>query len=440
MKTYTLLFVLLISFAASAQSDTVVLKNATLIDGTGAAAQKNVTLLIANGSIISMAKDNKFVYSNYKPIDMTGKYIMPTLISAHSHIGTLKDTTTKAENYTRENILRQLKKYEDYGVSAVMVMGTDRQILFNGLRDSARDGLLPGARIYTAGYGFGAPNGMPPTQMGMDNVFRPKTAAEIPAMMDTLVALKPDLVKIWVDDNFGKFTKMQPEVYTEIINEAHKNNLRVAAHLYYLEDAKKLVAAGLDIIAHSIRDKDINDSLLAEMKAKGVVYIPTLSLDEFAFIYARKPDWLNDEFFKASLEPHVYKMITSEAYQNKIKNDPTFAKNMQGFATALRNLKRIYKAGILVALGTDSGATPIRAQGFSEHHELDLLVQAGLTPLEAITVATLNAAKVLHIDNEYGSLQPGKIADFIVLTKDPTVNIKNTRSIEQVWKAGVRVK
>src|SRR5205085_4053708 len=96
-----------------------------------------------------------------RTIDMTGKIIMPALISVHAHIGTLKDTTTSSANYTRENIMHQLARYESYGVETIMVMGTDRPMLFNGIRDSSRSGLLPGARIYSAGYGFGVPGGLP---------------------------------------------------------------------------------------------------------------------------------------------------------------------------------------------------------------------------------------------------------------------------------------
>lgn len=136
----------------------------------------------------------------------------------------------------------------------------------------------------------------------MDNVFRPASASQVPAEMDSLLKVKPEAVKMWVDDFGGKFTKMKPEIYQRIITGAHQRNLRVAAYAYYLSDARKLVNDGLDIIGHSIRDSVIDDALVQQMKAKNVVYIPTLSLDEFAYIYARRPEWLNDPFFKNSLE------------------------------------------------------------------------------------------------------------------------------------------
>jgi imidazolonepropionase-like amidohydrolase len=192
----------------------------------------------------------------------------------------------------------------------------------------------------------------------------------------------------------------------------------------------------LDIIAHSIRDSLVDDAFVQEMKQKKVLYIPTLSLDEFAYIYARRPEWLNEPFFRNSLEPGVYEMINSKGYQDSLRNSPAYSRNLAAFEMALNNLEKLYRAGILVSLGTDSGAMPLRAQGFSEHLELELMVQAGLAPLEAITVATKNAASLLLIDKKFGTLEKGKIADMLLLTVNPARDIRNTRRIEGVFKAG----
>ena len=168
-------------------------------------------------------------------IDLKGKTIMPSLISTHVHIGTLKGLSNKAENYTRDNILAQLVKYEDFGVTNIKVMGSDRPMLFeSGLRDSSVNGLLPGARIHTAGYGFGTPQAGPPIGFGFDRIYRPVSPEQVPAEMDSLAVIKPDLVKIWLDDFGGQFKNWTPSIYQAIIEEAHKHELRVAAHVYYL--------------------------------------------------------------------------------------------------------------------------------------------------------------------------------------------------------------
>ncbi|MGV3601518.1 MAG: amidohydrolase family protein [Dyadobacter fermentans] len=423
-------------FCATAfAQNTVVLKNVTVIDGTGAAPRANTDMLISDGKVSAIQKGIKA--AGAREIDLSGKTVMPSLVCAHAHVGTLKGTTSSADNYTRENLIRHLEKYQDYGVSAVLAMGTDRPLIFNGFIDSTQAGLLPGARLYSAGYGFNTPDPNPGSWMNL--LLRPNTPEEVPAMMEKLATVKPTVVKIWVDDHGGNARKMKPEIYKAIISEAHKRNIRVAAHLFYVEDARELTEAGIDIIAHSIRDKEVDQDLLSKMKQKNVTYIPTLSLDEYQFIYAGNPDWINDAFFKASLEPGVFEMITDKSYGDKIRNSPDYERNMSAFKTALINLRKIHAAGIPVALGTDSGAFPVRTQGFTEHLEMELMVKAGLTPAQAITVSTRNAAAALRIDREKGTLEKGKKADFIILGANPLDDIRNTRKIESVWKEGKEV-
>ncbi|QNL52673.1 amidohydrolase family protein [Olivibacter sp. SDN3] len=423
----------------SVSADAVLLRNATIIDGTGADALQQTDILIEDSLITAIGQhlDTSGIAS---VIDLTGKTVVPAFISAHVHVGTLKGTDATGKNYTRDNILRQLKKYADYGILNVLSMGTDRPLLFeNGLYDSLKNGQLEGASMYSAGYGFGAPQGAPPMGSAMDKVYRPDSITEVAAKIDSLASLNVQAVKIWVDDFGGEVKKIDSAVYKTIISEAHRHNIAVVAHAYYLSDAHQLVADGVDVIGHSIRDQEVDDSLLMQMKEKDVKYIPTLTLDEFAYIYAIKPDWIEETFFKEALEPGVYEMITSADYQKKMKEAAAYTKNKAAFETALINLKKIFDAGILVALGTDSGASPVRAQGFAEHRELALLVRAGLTPLQAITVATQNAAKVLKIDDRFGTLEKGKIADLIVLNGNPLDDIKNTQMIEAVYKKGKAV-
>ncbi|MFT4204014.1 MAG: amidohydrolase family protein [Chitinophagaceae bacterium] len=420
------------------ESGSLLLQDVTLIDGNGGQPREHTDILVQGDSIAAIG--DKLDTTGVRTVNLSGKTVMPTLISDHVHIGNVKGTTQKDENYTRDNILHQLKQYQDYGVENILVMGSDRKMLFeSGLRDSSENGLLQGTRLHSAAFGFGVPQGAPPEKMAMDMVFRPDNRNEVKAEMDTLASYKPTVVKLWVDNFNGMFPKMKPEIYKEVIDQAHAHGFRAAAHVYYLSDARQLVADGIDILGHSIRDSVIDDALIQKIKEQHIAYIPTLSLDEFAYIYARKPEWINDPFFKASLQPGVYEMITSEKYQNDLKNSPVYAKNVKAFETALQNLKKLYDAGVLVALGTDSGAMPLRAQGFSEHLELELMVQAGLTPLQAITVATKNAAQVLKINNHFGTIEKGKIADFLIVDGNPAKDIKQTRNIFAVYKAGKEV-
>jgi imidazolonepropionase-like amidohydrolase len=106
----------------------------------------------------------------------------------------------------------------------------------------------------------------------------------------------------------------------------------------------------------------------------------------------------------------------------------------------MQNVKKFSDGGVLVALGTDSGAFPVRVQGYSEHMELQLMTEAGLTPLEAIKAGTINSATALHIDGNFGTIAKGKVADLLVLDGDPSTDIKNSRKIEAVYKAGKKIK
>ena len=408
-----------------------ILHNVSIIDGTGTPVRKNTNLVIRDGIIQNISQS---IPAGGMSIDMTGKFIMPLISNAHCHLGNVKDTTMSASNYTPANVRHQLQRYLDYGVGAILSMGTEQPIGVK-IRDSSRAGLIPGATMYSAIYGFGVRSSLPPESMGFSHIYRPETKEEAIKDVEELAPMKPDAIKIWVDGN----PTMKEEIYTAIINEAHKHGIRVASHLYRLSDARKLVAAGVDIIAHSIRDEEIDDAFAAEIKKRNIIYIPTLSLDEFAFIYAENPEWLSDPFFRAALDPGVYEMITSPAYKEKIRNNPAAQREKEALRIAMKNLLTLFRAGVTIALGTDSGAMPIRVQGFAEHLEMELMVQAGLSPLEAIRVATLNSAILLKAAEQTGSLEPGKAASFIVLDKDPSADIRNTRQINAIWVKGRKI-
>ena len=414
MKILVYLPALLLPGWAFSQS-TVVLKNVSIIDGTGAPVRRNTNVTISNGTIQSIGAVAN-ANAAARQIDMGGHFIMPLMNNAHGHLGNVKDTTMSASNYTPENIRHQLQRYLHYGIGAILSMGSEHPIGVK-VRDSSRAGLIPGAIMYSAIYGFGT-KGLPPESMGFTDIRRPESVEEAVRQVEELAPLKPDVIKIWVDGN----PTMKEEIYRAIIQAGHKHGIRIASHLYRLSDARKLVADGIDIIAHSIRDSVIDEAFAEEIKKKNITYIPTLSLDDLAFIYGEDPAWLQDPFFKNALDPGVYEMVTSPAYKQRLKDNPNTEREKTALRIAMKNLAILHKAGVKIALGTDSGAMPIRVQGFSEHLELELMVQAGLTPLAAIRVATLNGASVMKRDHIAGSLEPGKEASFIVLERDPSVD------------------
>jgi imidazolonepropionase-like amidohydrolase len=413
----------------------VVLEGARLIDGTGRPVRDNAALVIEGDRITAVGTTGKLARpKGARVIDVHGRTIMPGLISAHSHVGLVTGTANRADAYTREAVEHAAVLYEQYGVTSVVTLGLNRDLVFE-LRDQQKQGKFPGASIFTAGRGIGAPGGPPPQPVAPDQIYRAATVDEARAQVRELAGHHVDLVKIWVDDNFGKLAKMQPDVYGAVIDECHKHGLRVAAHVFYLADAKALVAAGVDVLAHSVRDLPVDAELVRALKSRGVFYIPTLSVDESFFVFAEQPQVLDDEFFKRAVSPELVQMFQSQAYRDKVKANPSVPKEKAAFAVAQGNLKTLHAAGVHVAFGTDSGANPERIPGWGEHHELELMVRAGLSPMDAIVAATQTSAAVIKASDR-GTLEAGKRADFLVLAADPTADIRNTRQLVSVWHGG----
>ncbi len=423
----------------SAPAGTYVLQDVRLIDGTGRAPVDHAALVIRGGKITQVVNGR----SAAKPegaqvLNLSGKTVMPSLINGHGHLGLVQGTSVSPSNYTGLNIMRQLVQYEDYGITTVISLGINKDLLYK-LRSEQGKGNEPGATILTAGRGIGVPDGMPPVKVGSDQLYRPATPEQARAAVREMATHSPNLIKVWVDDSMGKLPKMNASVYSAVVDEAHRLNLRVAAHVFYLEDAKRLLQAGIDILAHSVRDQELDADTLSLLKSKQVYYIPTLQLEESFYIYADHPDWMNSPFFKNALSGPLEKEIDSNSYKNKIEKDPATQAHHKAMQIAMANLKKVHDATAPIGFGTDSGANPYRIPGWAEHRELQLLVQAGLTPVEAIHCATQANAKMLHLDENTGTVQAGKQADLLVLNADPSADISNTEKIAMIFHNGRQV-
>jgi imidazolonepropionase-like amidohydrolase len=413
----------------------VVLQNARVIDGTGAPPREHVSLLLRNGKIEQIGGGEMAAPAGAQIRDLTGKTVMPGLISAHSHLGLLvEDAESSATGYTRENVTAQLKQYERYGVTTILSLGLNRDLVFV-LRDEQQAGRLGGASIFTAGRGIGVPEGAPPLLAAADQIYRPATEKEARRAVDEMAAQRVDIIKIWVDKLHGKAPEMTPEIYKAVIDEAHKRHVRVAAHEYALEDAKQLVADGVDVLAHSVRDQVVDDAFVRAMNQHHVWYVPTFTVDESAYVYADAPAFMKTAFFQQAAGPKLMAKFDAAGYAEKIGQDPQTAQHKKDFEVGQQNLKKLFDAGVSIGFGTDSGALPGRIPGFAEHHELALMVRAGLTPMQAITAATGQNAKLLHATDR-GTIEVGKRADLLVLDADPLVDIGNTQRIFAVYHDG----
>jgi len=334
-------------------------------------------------------------------------------------------------------MIERLKMYANYGVTSVMTLGFETYDEADGfyLRDTQRLGIGPIATDAPRLYASGRPI-----------LFRPgPTGNETPdgarIDVDRHIPLKADFIKLHLD---GFPVDLKPDVVAAAIDEAHKHGLQVAVHIVFLKDAKLAIEKGVDVIAHSIRDMDVDAATIAEMKRRNVALIPTLSRDYAVFVYESTPDFFKDTFFLRGMS--VYKrevdLLSAPARQQRLRTDGPTQDAKKQFAQGSRNLKTLSDAGITIAMGSDSGSIPDRNPGrwvgFNQHLELELMVKAGLTPMQALVAATGTAARVMKIDGA-GTLQVGKWADLLVLNANPLSDIKNTRQIDSVWIGGRKV-
>jgi len=385
---------------------------ARIIDGTGKPAIENATLVIRSGHIEAVGKRVK-IPAGAERIDATGKTIIPGLINAHGHL----NTETQLGVYLRD------------GITTVLSLGGDKEFALRESCAKAAPGTVP--RLYVAG-----PIQDSSAIPGAVVVTTPEQARK---SVDDLIRNKPDIIKVRIDDFRGARQKMPPEVYGAVIDEAHKNGFRTAAHIVFLNDAKGVLRAGVYYIAHSVRDQEVDEEFIALMKKRHVSYSPTLTRELAVFTYSETPSFFSDPFFLKEADPAEIAQMQDPKRQGTMKTDPAAQWYKEHLPVAMRNLKILSDAGINIAMGTDSGGGPGRFQGYFEHLELEYETKAGLTPMQALVSATGGAAKAINITREVGTLEKGKLADFLVLTANPLDDIKNTRAIESVWVGGVRV-
>ncbi len=417
-------------------SGSYVLQDVRVIDGTGRAPVEHQSIVIANGKITQIVAAS----TNPKPagaqvIQLSGKTVIPGLINGHGHVGLVEGTSVSPSHYTGLNVMRELVQYENYGVTTVMSLGLNKDLVYK-LRSDQEKGNEPGATLLTAGRGIGIPKGQPALNVGADQIYRPSTPEQARAAVQQMASHSPNLIKIWVDNNMGKLPPPDPAIVAAVIDEAHRLNLRVAAHVYTLADAKMLLKDGADILAHSVRDQELDADTVSLIRNNKTYYIPTLQLEESFYGYADRPAWTETAFFRDGAGPKLETELNSQSYRDRVRKDPATEVHRKALQTAMVNLKKLQVATALIAFGTDSGANPYRIPGFAEHRELQLMVQAGMTPLEAIHSATQVNAQMLKVDERTGTLQAGKQADIVVLDADPSKDIANTEKINMVFHNG----
>ncbi|MDR0788523.1 MAG: amidohydrolase family protein [Gemmatimonadota bacterium] len=397
-----------------------VFTGARLIDGTGAPPIENAVVIVDGGQIVAVGEAGTVeLPRGIETVDLRGRTLIPGLINSHGHVGDVRGL--EAGQYSRENVLDQLALSARYGITTVVSLGDDREEGVVIRDEQAAGQSLDRARLFVAG-----------------PVLNPATPEDAARLVAEDLAMNVDWVKIRIDDAMGSARKMSPEIYEAVITEAHRAGLPVAVHVITLEDAKRTVAAGADFVAHSVRDQPVDDELIALMRERRICLSPTLTRELSTFIYGTRPAFFDDPFFLRDADPAVIAQLENPDRQRRIRESASAKYWEERMPIAMKNLTRLSDEGVRIAMGTDSGVAT-RFQGYFEHLELELMVDAGLTPMQALVAATGDAASCMGLDASLGTIEPGKRADFVVLTSNPLDDIMNTREIESVWIEGKRI-
>src|SRR5437870_12564591 len=369
----------------------VLYEAARFIPGDGSQPMTNGAMLVENGTITKIGpKGSVAVPRGTVPVDLGGKTVMPALINTHGHPGFQRGLTYTADNFNRETIMEDMNRALYFGIAAVQSQGIEKGEVMYQIRADQEAGKLGGARLHIAGRGIGAPNAGPGGATYAGIAYEVTTEDQISKAVQELAAKKVNLVKIWVDDRNGRASRLPPNLYRAAINEGHRHGFRVNAHVFYHTDAVDLVNAGIDGLAHLVRDKEMDDELIASIVRHNVYVMPNLSPEWNT--YPELPHWLRDgdpmiTLMRESVSPQLIARMR-KAYDNR--NPAAVERTRTQYAILQQNLANLARANAKIILGFDTGLEDHKF-GVYEQHELESMVNAGMTPAQIIVSAKSRA-------------------------------------------------
>jgi imidazolonepropionase-like amidohydrolase len=394
----------------------IILENATVIDGTGALPEPNTTIVI-NGSRIMYVASNTTANNlevHRSPaknvINLTSKYVIPGLFDMHAHVANvLKNSYNESES---EHMLCTLLAY---GVTTIRNPGgpTEQSV---ALREYVSKGKIAGPQIFTAGRLLNTPEIQIPFVEK-----QVQTEQEVRHEVRNQVATGVDYVKLYV--------ALTPDLVKAAIDEAHSNGKEAVGHLYLTSwiDAANL---GIDALTHGI---PVNLSLLSKENQQKFLEGGNHPFNHFLWLDLVDLDGPEmNQMIKALVSNNIPVDPTLNVYESIIKEEPDY----QYLWPKVKQLsKMLYESGVTILSGTDIPNFDL-VPGASLHHELEILAEAGIPPLEVIKIASNNGATALGIENDVGTIEPGKQADIVVLSDNPMDDISNTKKIEAVINNG----
>ena len=429
------------------QPAVVVIQGATLITATGSPTIRNGAIVVEGGRIRDVGQRNEVrVPKDAQVIDARGKWVIPGLIDAHVHF------SQSGGIYTRPDIV-DLRKWRSYEMEMAGIKErlpfTFERYLASGItgvvdcggpmwnfevRDiAARTKKAP--RVAVAGPLIATY--LPATTATNDpDIVKPNSPAQARDMVRQQLQHKPDLIKLWWVRQPGDNLDQQVQIMSAAIQESKSQGVRVAVHATELETAKAALRAGADILVHSVTDRLVDTDFINFVKDHDIPYITTLAVEQGYAMVMNQQVALTDIEQKLG-DPEVIKTWSELAKIPRAEIPgglPRFPAQPKR-PVSYENLTILESAGVRIVAGTDAGNIGT-LHGPALHHELELMQDAGLRPMDIIISATKNASAVMGREAEVGTLQKGKFADLVILDADPLADIKNTRRIFKVMKAG----